>query len=158
MYPCTATNSEGTDSYEELRQNTIKIVSSRFAVPRGSKYIVIKDRIGIWRLLPASGFILLELLFMWRFDPAKYRLTFIIGGNLWYIFGRTAKWDVYSYDSKWTMYRILHWLHSKGLRYVVIEGSVGESTLRKAVDAFNQEQEFSAQIDIMTARNALRLI
>jgi hypothetical protein len=56
------------------------------------------------------------------------------------------------------MYRILHWLHSKGLRYVVIKGSVGESTLRKAVDAFNQEQHFSAKIDIMTARNALRSV
>jgi hypothetical protein len=62
MYPCTATNSEGTDSYEELRQNTIKIVPSRCVVPRGGKYIVIKDKIGIWRLPLARVFILLELM------------------------------------------------------------------------------------------------
>ena len=157
-YPCATTGSEVADAYAELRQNTIKIVPSRFVVPRGGKYIVVKDRIGILRLPLASILILIEVLAYKRFVPEQYCQTHITGGNLWYIFGHKVKWNIYSYDAEWLMRRILHWLHSKGLRYIVTTGSVGESTLRKVVDDLNRDLQYSVQIEIIKARHALRSV
>jgi len=152
----TAIGSEGPKAYEALLANNIQIVPSRLAVPRGGKYIVVKDRIGILRLPFASALILLEWLVLKRYVPEQYCRTYITGGNLWYVFGRKCEWNHWAFGSELELYRVLHWLHSKDLRYVVTTGSIGESTLRKAVRRFNDELQMTTQIKIMQERSALR--
>lgn len=155
-FDSTITGNEGVDAYERLSQDCITIVSSRWAVPKGCKYIVIDERIGLLRMPLAILFMLLEWWVARRFAPWSYAQTYIRGGNVWYEFGRKRKWSAWHFDSRRVLATILHWLHPKGLRYIVVQTTSDEGLIAKVVNVFNRDLEQKAQIRIMVDRNRLR--
>jgi len=155
-FDSTVIGTEGADAYERLSQECITIVSSRWEVPKGCKYIVIHESIGLLRMPLAVLFMLLEWLVAKRFAPWSYAQTYIGGGNLWYVFGRKLKWTVWHFGSRRVLATILHWLHPKGLRYIVVQTTLDEGLTAEAVNVFNRDLEQTAQVRIMVDRNTLR--
>jgi hypothetical protein len=148
----TRVGDEGPLAYELLETTLVRTVPSRCKVPEGAKYIVVKDVVSPF----AIPLILLELAIVRRFVPERYSRAYITGGNPRLTFGRRTAWNHMSWYAKYDFYWILEWLHSEGLRYVVIKTINGDSVLNKAVRDFNQEQQRMTHIKIIQARNKLR--
>jgi len=147
---------EGGRTYEALHTKQIKIVSRRTEVPWGSKYIVVKDVVNFWGWMWAVvEFLVCLLFFRLRFGPGEYSKTFITGGNLIFTYGRREEFAP-SFHGRAQMSHILHWLHEKDLRYVVVKSRYTDDEVQSCVRDFNQWLRVDAQVEVMKQRARLR--